>query len=185
MWAFLATEVLFFGGMFLGYMVYRGAYFAAFAEGSRHLDLILGTTNTVVLLASSLTMALAVDAAEGARRVSALSCLLITIVLGSVFLGIKGYEYFEKFREGLVPGPGFHEGATPVELFYSFYFAMTGVHAIHMVLGIGLLAGLAIAIAFGRGLRSRTVEMAGLYWHFVDCVWILLVPMLYLVDRHS
>lgn len=188
MWAFLATEALFFGGLFLGYAVYRGAHFGAFAEGSRHLDLLLGTANTAILIASSFTMALAVEAAESERgRRPTVAFLSATVGLGIVFLGIKSYEYAEKFHQGLFPGPGFHQAASPVELFYCFYFAMTGMHALHMVVGVGLLATLALMILFGRGLagRATAVEMAGLYWHFVDCVWIFLFPLLYLVDRHA
>jgi cytochrome c oxidase subunit III len=186
MWAFLATEALFFGGLFLGYSVYRGAHFAAFAEGSRHLDLILGTANTAILIGSSFTMALAVEAAENGKRRSTVWFLSGTLTLGILFLMVKFYEYAEKIHQGLLPGPHFHGGASPLELFYCFYFAMTGMHALHMVIGIGILATLALMVKFGRGLpgRATAIEMTGLYWHFVDCIWIFLFPLLYLVDRH-
>lgn len=187
MWAFLATEALFFGGMFLGYAIYRSAHFAEFAEGSLHLDLFLGTANTAILIASSFTMALAVEAAESERRRRTAGFLGATLALGILFLGIKFYEYADKFHHGLFPGPGFSQVSSPVELFYCFYFAMTGMHALHMIVGVGLLTTLALMVLFGRGLpaRATAVEMAGLYWHFVDCVWIFLFPLLYLVDRHA
>ncbi|MFB3817144.1 MAG: cytochrome c oxidase subunit 3 family protein [Candidatus Methylomirabilales bacterium] len=189
MWIFLATEVMFFGGLFAGYVVYRGAYPEAWAEGSRHLDITLGAVNTVVLIGSSLTMALAVRSAQIGRRGGQLLFLLLTILLGSVFLGIKAIEYGEKFREHLVPGTSFRwEGSDPqhVQLFYSFYFAMTGMHALHMVVGVGLLAVLLLMARRGRFSPAyyTPVEIVGLYWHFVDIVWIYLFPLLYLVDRH-
>jgi cytochrome c oxidase subunit 3 len=189
MWIFLATEVMFFGGLFAGYVVYRAAYPDAWAEGSRHLDVALGTVNTVVLIGSSLTMALAVRAAQTGRRAGQLLFLLLTFLLGSVFLGIKGIEYFHKFEEHLVPGAAFQwTGSNPrnVQLFYSFYFAMTGMHALHMVVGLGILATL-IALAWRNRFSPAyftPVEVSGLYWHFVDIVWIYLFPLLYLIDRH-
>lgn len=188
MWIFLATEVMFFGGMFLGYAVYRAMYPTAFAEASRHLDIWLGGINTAVLLCSSLTMALAVHAAQlGARRTVAIF-LVATIILASVFLGIKAFEYYHKYEEHLIPGAVFEfpgENANHAQLFFSFYFAMTGMHALHMVIGIGVML-IMIALAL-RGRFSPEyyfpVEMTGLYWHFVDIVWVFLFPLLYLVDR--
>ena len=188
MWVFLATEVMFFGGMFLGYAVYRSSYPMAFGEASRRLDIVLGALNTAILLTSSLTMAMAVHAAHQGKRRQLVGFLIGTIVLGSAFLGIKFYEYFQKFEEHLVPGRGFAlEGADPrhSQLFFSFYFAMTGMHAVHMIIGI-VMMGVLIVFAL-RGKYSERyynpVEMAGLYWHFVDIVWVFLFPLLYLVER--
>lgn len=190
MWIFLATEIMFFGGLFLGYSVYRGAYASAYAEASRHLDVLLGGINTGVLLCSSLTMALAVHAAQLGQRKIVVLFLLATIGLGCVFLGIKAFEYYHKYAEHLIPGPGFHfPGAdgNHVQLFFSFYFVMTGMHALHMVVGIGLM--LVMIVLTLRGMFTPEyyfpVEMMGLYWHFVDIVWVFLFPLLYLVDRSS
>jgi cytochrome c oxidase subunit III len=189
MWAFLLTEVMFFGGLFLGYTVYRSAYPQAFAEASHHLDVWLGSVNTAVLIASSLSMALAVHSAQTNGRRALIRFLLLTILLGLVFLGIKGTEYLHKFEEHLIPGANFvYSGphAHQVQLFFSFYFGMTGLHAFHMIVGIGLLA--ALVWQAGRGRFSADyyapVELIGLYWHFVDIVWIFLFPLLYLLGRH-
>lgn len=189
MWAFLVTEVLFFGGLFLGYVVYRSSYPEAFASGSHHLDVALGAVNTAVLIGSSLTMALAVHAAQVGRRKELVLFLLGTILLGAVFLGIKGVEYAHKFAEHLVPGPSFvftGPHAHQAQLFFSFYFAMTGLHAAHMVIGIGVLAVLTVMAWGGRFSAAyyAPVEISGLYWHFVDIVWIFLFPLLYLIGRH-
>ncbi len=192
MWAFLVTEVMFFGGFFLGYTVYRVRYPEAFAEGSRLLGAGLGAFNTAVLLLSSLTMALAVRGAQTGDKRSAVRQLVFTMVLASAFLGIKTYEYAGKFSHGLVPGAHFHfdgpaELAGQVELFIGLYFAMTGVHAAHMVIGIVLMAIVAWRAHRGRYTRGNYmgVECLGLYWHFVDLVWIFLFPMLYLLGRHQ
>jgi cytochrome c oxidase subunit 3 len=189
MWVFLATEIMFFGGMFMGYILYRSDYSAAFANASNHLDVLLGGINTAVLICSSFTMALAVHGAQSGKRNAVVAFLLLTIILGSVFLGIKFTEYYFKFEEHLVPGSSFiYEGAVakPAEIFFSFYFVMTGMHALHMIIGIGLLTSLIIRSL--RGLFSPSyytpVELTGLYWHFVDIVWIFLFPLLYLVGRH-
>jgi cytochrome c oxidase subunit III len=144
----------------------------------------------VVLLGSSLTMALAVRSAQQGNRNGQLLFLGLTVILGSVFLGIKGLEYAHKFEQHLVPGPGFHlDGphAQSAQLFFSFYFAMTGVHALHMVVGIGLLAWLFVNAWRGKYTEAyfTPVEVSGLYWHFVDVVWIFLFPTLYLVARHG
>jgi cytochrome c oxidase subunit III len=189
MWVFLATEVMFFGGMFAGYTVYRYWYVQAFASGSNHLDVFLGAINTVVLIGSSFTMALAVYNAEMSRTKPLIRFLLLTIVLGLVFLGIKFFEYHTKFEEHLVPGSSFRFEASlahPAEIFFSFYFAMTGMHAVHMIIGIGLLTALAFRARRGRfsALYHTPVELTGLYWHFVDIVWIFLFPLLYLLGRH-
>jgi cytochrome c oxidase subunit 3 len=190
MWIFLVTEIMFFGGLFVGYAVYRTAYPEAFAEGSHHLNVVLGSLNTVVLIGSSLTMVLAVHAAQADKRQRITGFLLLTVLLGAVFLGIKALEYAHKFEEHLVPGSGFlAEGphAAQVQLFMSFYFGMTGMHALHMVVGIGLLTLLALQAWRGRFTSAyhTPVEMLGLYWHFVDIVWIFLFPLLYLLGRHA
>ena len=189
MWLFLITEVLFFGGLFLAYMLYRVWYPVAWAEASRELDIVLGAFNTAVLIGSSLTMALAVHAAALGHRKKIAAYLLLTILLGSVFLGIKVVEYADKFHHHLVPGPNFQfEGSDPraSQAFYTLYFGMTGLHALHMIIGIVLLG-----ILVWRGAQGMfnhyyytPVEMSGLYWHFVDLVWIFLFPLLYLIGRH-
>jgi cytochrome c oxidase subunit 3 len=227
MWLFLATEVLFFGGMFAGYTVYRFWYPAQWDAASRTLDLWLGTINTCVLLTSSLTMALAVDAGHRGSNKAIQGWIACTIVLGAVFLGIKFYEYYGKWEHHLVPGPHFNwnahieeehghapqkpvkqeSGGTgesryqraeelastpsrladtgPMQLFFSFYFVMTGFHALHMLIGFGLLITLWVQARMGMFSSEyfTPVEITGLYWHFVDIVWVFLFPLLYLIDR--
>jgi cytochrome c oxidase subunit 3 len=188
MWVFIAQEILFFGGLFMMYAVYRAVYPQGFAEASHHLDWKLGAFNTAVLIGSSLTMALAVHAAALGRSRQTVVWLLLTIALGSVFLGVKVVEYADKFTHHLVPGPGFRfDGGDPraAQAFYNLYFAMTGLHALHMVIGFGLLAVIAWMAHRGKFTPEwyTPVEMSGLYWHFVDIVWIFLFPLLYLVDR--
>ena len=189
MWIFLVTEVLFFGGLFTAYLVYRYQNPAAFAEASNHLGLWLGGINTAVLICSSLTMALAVHGAQLGHRKALVRFLGLTILLGLVFLGIKWVEYAQKFQDGLVPGLNFVYGGADkdaAELFFCLYFLMTGLHAIHMVIGLGIL-GTLVWLAW-RGWFSpgyyTPVEVSGLYWHFVDLVWIFLFPLLYLIGRH-
>jgi len=188
MWVFLVTEIMFFGGLFAGYAVYRSAYPDAFAEGSLHLSLALGGTNTVILIASSLTMALGVRAAQlGDNRATAW-WLIATLGLGSAFLVIKVFEYHHKYVEHLIPGPGFlFEGphARQVEMMFCFYFAMTGMHALHMVVGAGLLIYFILQARANRYSPDYfgPVEVMGLYWHFVDIVWIFLFPLLYLIGH--
>jgi cytochrome c oxidase subunit III len=189
MWAFLVTEVLFFGGLFAAYAVYRHAYAEAFIAASHHLDIVLGGINTAILIASSLTMALAVHAAQIGNRKLIMIFLLGTIILGSAFLGIKVVEYGHKFEENLIPGVGFRfEGADPRQaaLFFSFYFVMTGMHAIHMIIGIVILLVLLFMAWRGQFTKEyySPVDMTGLYWHFVDIVWIFLFPLLYLIGLH-
>jgi len=186
MWAFLLTEIMFFGGLFAGYTVYRTTYAAGFVAGSQHLDILLGTLNTAVLISSSLTMALSVHAAQVGHRQLLTRCLLLTMLLGLVFLSIKGYEYWHKYHESLVPGVRFNYTGpyfSQVQLFLIFYFVMTGLHALHMVIGLGLLAILAVLAWRGwfSAAYSTPVEIIGLYWHFVDIVWIFLYPLLYLL----
>jgi cytochrome c oxidase subunit 3 len=189
MWVFLITEIMFFGGLFTLFAVYVTAYAESFAQGSHHLDLVLGATNTAVLIGSSFTMAMAVRSAQLGKRKPLLGFLALTMLLGCVFLGIKGIEYGHKFAEHLVPGPSFKfddPAAQHVQLFFSFYFAMTGLHALHMVIGLGILTVLVIEArrgAYGPSYYTP-VELSGLYWHFVDIVWIFLFPLLYLFGRH-
>ena len=189
MWIFLATEVMFFSALFFGYALYRTKYPEAFSAGSRLLDVALGTINTAALICSSLTMALAVHAAKFGLNRSAARYLLFTIVLGGVFLGIKGYEYVHKLEEHHFPGIDFRypgQLAREVELFLVLYFSMTALHALHMLIGIGVLIFLifrSLQGAFTPG-NHNLIENAGLYWHFVDIVWIFLFPLLYLLGRH-
>jgi cytochrome c oxidase subunit 3 len=189
MWVFLVTEVMFFGGMFTGYAVYRYRYHEAFMAGSNHLDILLGGVNTAVLILSSLTMAMAVHSAQLSKRRALMIYLVITMLLGCVFLGNKVFEYGHKYHEHLIPGPHFaFEGADPqhAQLFFSFYFAMTGFHALHMVVGVGLLSVILWMAYKGRFNAEyyNPVEVSGLYWHFVDIVWIFLFPLLYLIGHH-
>jgi len=189
MWVFLVTEVMFFGGLLMAYMLYRVWYPEAWSEGSEELSIVLGGTNTLVLIGSSLTMAFAVRSAQTGRSPKTIvSWLGITMALGMTFLVIKFFEYKEKFALGHVPGPNFRaEGpnAPHLQIFYSLYFALTGLHALHMIIGFGLLSVIAWMAWKGRFDEQwyTPVEMAGLYWHFVDIVWIFLFPLLYLVDR--
>jgi len=190
MWVFLGTEVLFFGGLFTAYLLYRIWYPETFGAASRTLDITLGTVNTLVLITSSLTMALAVHAAATNDRRKLMMFLVLTMVLGTIFLGIKGVEYAQKFEEHHVPGLGFHfEGPAPerANLFFSLYFAMTGLHAAHMIIGLGLMTVMLVMAKMRKFTASwyTPVEMSGLYWHFVDIIWIFLFPLLYLVDRHK
>ena len=189
MWVFVAQEILFFGGIFAAYAVYRGMYPEAWSVGAHHQNWFIGAMNTAVLIASSLTMALAVWAAQTGKRKLTVAMLIATLILGSVFVGVKGYEYAVHVHEGLFPGSHFtyvhHENPalTPqVQLYMVFYFGMTGLHALHMVVGAGLLLWF-----IWRAWRGHfgpeyygPVEVMGLYWHFVDIVWIFLFPLLYL-----
>lgn len=190
MWAFLLTEIMFFGGAFLVYTVYRASYPDAFSAGSEHMNFWAGTINTLVLLCSSLTVAMAVWSAETDRRDKVGYYLLATIALGLVFVGIKMFEWYEHYQHGLLPYWNFHaehfsqEGLYPqVELFFSLYFAMTGLHALHMLIGVGIFVWLTM-LAFQHRLGAdwySPAEVGGLYWHFVDIVWIFLYPLFYLI----
>ena len=187
MWAFLITEVLFFGGLFTAYIVFRTQFPDAFARASDQLDIVLGGINTAILLGSSLTMALAVHAAQEGKRAATLRFLGVTGLLGLAFLVIKGFEYAHKFGHNLFPGASFvYHGPEPdhAQLFFILYFMMTGVHAAHMIVGILLLCVIAWMTARGRFSAEyhSPVENFGLYWHFVDIVWIFLYPLLYLID---
>ena len=192
MWIFLITEIMFFGGMFLAYTVYRGAFPMVFAVASTSTNVYLGAANTVVLLCSSFTMVLAVRAAQLGQQKAIVVFLILTLLLGGVFLGVKAFEWKDKFEEHHIPGPTFHlEGVAPdqqghAQLFFSLYFAMTGLHALHMVIGAGILSMLIFQARKGRFTADymTPVDVAGLYWHFVDIIWIFLFPLLYLIDRH-
>jgi cytochrome c oxidase subunit III len=198
MWLFLAQEVMFFGGMFCAYLVYRYKYAADFAAASKTLNILPGAINTVVLICSSLTVVLAVRAAQLGKRKALVAWLLLTIFLGTAFLGIKAYEYADKFKEHHVPGASYHfEGdlldhpgvpasQAHTQMYFSIYFAMTGMHALHMIIGVGIFAYLAWMAYKGKYTPEyyTPVENSGLYWHFVDIVWIYLFPLLYLIDRH-
>ncbi len=190
MWTFLITEVLFFGGMFTAYVIYRSLYHDAFAATSMVMNVPLGGINTGVLLCSSLSMALAVRAAQLGQRKAQIISLIFTMFLGVVFLGVKAYEYHEKYIEHLIPGPSFQFPEAPqyfhnAQILFFLYFAMTGMHAVHMIIGLGLLTFLLIGAYRSKyGPTYFTpVEMIGLYWHFVDVVWIFLFPLLYLIGH--
>ena len=221
MWIFLITEVMFFGGIMLTYATYRHFYYPAFAVGSNTLSLKLGGFNTVVLLASSFTMAMAVWSSQVGKKTLISIFLLLTITLGFVFFGVKYVEYSQKFHHHLVPGKKFDifycvnnpascpdvdaeelmeesklleeaKAADPdlnahAQLYYSAYFGMTGLHALHMVIGAGLLFWLFTGSLAGKFMPqwNTPVDIVGLYWHFVDIVWIYLFPLLYLIDRHK
>ncbi len=199
MWVFLATEVLFFGSLFVGVAVYRYQYPVEFEVGSEHLSWIIGGSNTIVLLISSLMMVLAVHYTKVGQRNRVLVYLALTALLGLVFLGLKGLEYYIDFQESLAPGVKFDDqywvsqvGLRPeqvphVKLFLLYYWTMTLFHALHMIIGIGVV--ITLFVLTWRGWfspeYSAPIDVAGLYWHFVDMVWIFLLPMLYLLGTHT
>ena len=221
MWIFLVTEVMFFGGIMLVYTLNRHVYFPAFAMGSNTLSLKLGGINTLVLLASSFTMAMAVWSAQVGKKQLISMFLVLTVLLGFVFFGIKYVEYAQKFHHHLVPGRSFDifycsnnpdkcsdisaeemeverdllkktlaldpDLNAHAQLYYSAYFGMTGLHALHMIIGAGLLFWLLKNSLTGiyTPQWNTPVDTVGLYWHFVDIVWIYLFPLLYLIDRHK
>jgi len=230
MWVFLLTEIMMFGGLFTAYLIYRIKYYPAFVAGSTSIDVSWGFANTLVLLGSSFTMAMAVWAAQKGFRKQQVMWLIFTMILGAAFLGVKAKEYYDKYSECHIPGhiigkafnatgaPGCETGniaeeiqkrardsqakgynvevpsdlaaqqtASQTEIFFSFYFAMTGLHAFHMIIGMGLMTWLLIRASRGEfGPQYYTpVELGGLYWHFVDIVWIFLFPLLYLISRHT
>ena len=211
MWLFLLTEVMFFGGLFTAYLIYRNWYYPAFVQASHQLDIFWGTLNTAVLITSSFTMAMGVWCAETRRRSGLVFCLILTFILGIGFLGIKTVEYKEKIEKHHVPG--FHyslqsfthpesdpeiykeykdkplalDMARHTEMYFSLYFAMTGMHALHMIIGIAILGFMIFRARGGAYTNGHVtfVENFGLYWHFVDIVWIFLFPLLYLISRHQ
>jgi cytochrome c oxidase subunit 3 len=193
MWIFLVTEIMFFGGMFAVYTIYRSWYPDVYAIASSSLNEIIGALNTGVLLLSSFTMVMAVRAGQLGQQKAIVLFLILTLLFGGIFLGVKAYEWNEKFEEHHIPGQAaFHlDGVLPADqghaqLFFSIYFAMTGLHALHMVIGVGILLILIVQARKGRFSASyyTPVDVAGLYWHFVDIIWIFLFPLLYLIDRH-
>jgi cytochrome c oxidase subunit III len=200
MWVFLITEVMFFGGMFAAYTIYRGLYPHVFAVASTSLNATIGAFNTCVLLLSSFTMVMAVRSGQLGKRKAIIGWLILTLIFGSAFLGVKAIEWNEKFVEHHVPGASFHfdERASDgklliseseqghAQIFFSLYFGMTGLHALHMVVGVGMLLWLIWAAKIGTYSASyfTPIDIGGLYWHFVDVIWIFLFPLLYLIDRH-
>ncbi len=190
LWTFLATEILFFGGLFMAYIAYRVAYPGIFARAGRELNIVIGTLNTAVLLTSSFFMALAVRASQLSKRRQTVAFLGITWLLGVIFLALKAYEYHDDIEKHLVPSANVAlqgSGSEIARLFYYIYYAITGLHALHLTIGLGVI--LYIMKRAQRGEFSMAyhtpVELTGLYWHFVDLVWIFLYPLLYLMDRYS
>jgi cytochrome c oxidase subunit 3 len=209
MWLFLLTEIMFFGGLFFAYLLYRNWYNPAFVAASNQLSIPLGTVNTAVLITSGFCMALGVWAAEVRKKALLVWMLVLTTVFGCVFLGVKYFEYKEKWEKHHIPGASFDisefvnppidaktgkateeplspDMAQKTQVFFSLYFAMTGMHALHMIIGIGLLFWLINRAQRGDFTDGYVapIENFGLYWHFVDIVWIFLFPLLYLINRH-
>jgi cytochrome c oxidase subunit 3 len=204
MWLFLLTEIMFFGGMFCAYLIYRNWYYPAFAAASNTLSITLGTLNTAILITSGFAMAMGVWCAETKRRKGLVWSLIFTIIFGFAFLFVKYFEYAEKFELHHVPGASFsiaqfthptaasHEEplavdmAEKTQIYFSLYFAMTGMHALHMIIGLGILFWLLYQANKGAYTDGyvQPIEYFGLYWHFVDIVWIFLFPLLYLINRH-
>lgn len=191
MWIFLATEILFFGALFTAYFIFRGIYPKAFSEASGAMLIKFGTANTFILICSSLTMALSVHAAQLGKRKLLTVLLVVTALLGCAFLINKGFEYHQEWVEHHVPGPGFYfpESSDPrhAQIFFSLYFIMTGIHTVHLIIGAGVVLGIAFFAWKGHYPPEyhTPIENVGLYWHFVDIVWVFLYPMLYLVaHRH-
>ncbi len=185
-WVFLASEALFFGGLLLGYTIYRNLYPQAFLTAARETDIVYGTLNTAILLTSSLTMAVAERGAQLKFRRMALWCLAATAVLGLAFLISKGFEYREDLSKGLFPGPGFPLHPAETQIFWAYYWVMTGVHAIHLTIGIGIVTTVMVLL-WRRSTppESPVFEGVALYWHLVDVIWVILLPLLYLVGRAS
>jgi cytochrome c oxidase subunit 3 len=186
MWLFLGTEVLLFAGLFLGYTVYRHFYHEAFHEGSRSLDVVWGASNTVILISSSLTVALAYNAIKQGKEKLAAGLIAFTILCALAFLAIKAIEYKAKFDHGSLPGKWYHNEhitAPGANLYFTVYFLATGLHAFHVIVGASVLAWVLMGITKGKyGPRNYVaVELGGLYWHLVDLVWIFLFPLLYLI----
>jgi cytochrome c oxidase subunit 3 len=183
-WLFIATEVLFFGGVFTVYAVYRSLHGAAFIAGARQTEIVYGAVNTAVLLTSSLFMAVGAKAARAGISAAARYCFLITACQGALFLILKGFEYRDDIANHLVPGPLFALGHGGAEIFWTFYWLATLIHALHLLIGIGAVVRLYI---FGRSSawlhESAATEVTALYWHFVDIVWVFLFPLLYLAGR--
>lgn len=183
-WIFLGTEVLFFGGLFLSYAVYRTLYPGAFRIASHETDIVYGSINTALLLTSSFVMTVALHASGLGRQRFLVFCLLLTAGLGLAFLAVKGLEYADDIGTRLVPGPGFALDPPATQLFFALYWVMTGIHAIHLAIGIALVGGLAALVLRGSiAPQSPAVEGTSLYWHFVDSIWIVLFALIYLPGR--
>ncbi|MEX1011446.1 MAG: cytochrome c oxidase subunit 3 family protein [Balneolaceae bacterium] len=187
MWIFLVTEILFFGGLFVAYIVYRSWYPELYILASDHLDVWLGAINTTVLIGSSLTVALAIRCAQTNYTRGIIINLCVTIALACVFMVIKYFEYSEKFELGILPGAHYtYEGIAheKANIFYSIYYMMTGLHGVHVIVGIGLMVWLVIRANKGHFSSEyyTPVEITGLYWHLVDIIWIFLFPLFYLID---
>jgi cytochrome c oxidase subunit III len=186
MWVFLATEVMFFGGLFLAFAVARFLHPDAFNQATKQLDVVAGSINTAILFTSSFTTAVAVAALKQGQKKRVITLQLISILLGSVFLAIKGYEYHEKWTEGLFPGDNFiasEPGRNQKELFFLFYFILTGLHGIHLLVALGIAAVMVWFLITDQITQTRymPLEVSALYWHFVDVVWVFVFPLLYLI----
>ena len=184
-WVFLASEVLFFGALLLVYTIDRVSHPQAFIMAGRETDIWYGTINTAVLMTSSLTMAVAAQAAEADMRRLTLWCLAATVAFGMIFLVLKGFEYAEDFQKNLWPGPNFALKLPATQLFFALYWTLTGIHAVHLTIGLGLIGRL-IVMGGRRRIQLREnpeVEVTALYWHLVDVIWIILYPLIYLVGR--
>jgi cytochrome c oxidase subunit III len=184
MWVFLATELMLFGVLFTGYTMYRLVYPETFAEASRHLNVMIGAINTGVLIVSSLMIALAVNAVKTGQLRAQVVYLVAAVALGTLFMGLKAVEYYQHYQEHLLPGisfdyPGAHPGQG--QLFFLLYFLMTGLHALHLTIAIVIITIVLVSAARGSysPAYSTPVELMGLYWHFVDIIWIFLLPLLY------
>ena len=186
MWLFLGTEILLFGGLFVGYSMYRTLFGAGFQAASHHLDKTLGTVDTFVLITSSFSMAMSIHWARARRSGLATLALLVTIGFGLAFLAIHSYEYYRDVTEGALPGKFYHvEGAMlpGASMFYTLYYIMTGLHSFHVVIGVGLLTWLTWRTRRGDFSEAydTPLELGGMYWHLVDLIWIFLYPLLYLI----
>jgi len=191
MWCFVVQEIMFFGALFVGYTLYRWQYQNDFYAAHKVLNVTLGAINTTVLLTSSFSMALSVHYAQLKNRFLHIACLWFTMACAFAFLVIKYFEWAEKFRDHHVMGPTFHwdgpGNPEHAQMFFSLYFAMTGLHGIHVILGILVMGTLVILLKINHPLMRdyMPTEMTGLYWHFVDIVWVLLSPLIYMIDRYS
>lgn len=185
MWVFLASEVLLFAGLFAGYAVYRGLYPSGFLAAGRHTDVVFGTVNTALLMTSSFSLATAGRAAKAGLPHAARRLIWVTIAIGMTFLVLKGFEYREDLHKGLFPGLAFPIAIRGAMLFFSFYWIMTGIHALHVTAGLIALSRLQLVSRRNpQWLAGSTSEEAtALYWHLVDVIWIVLYPILYLGGR--
>ncbi|MFO1519109.1 MAG: cytochrome c oxidase subunit 3 family protein [bacterium] len=187
LWLFLVTEILLFGGLFVAYIIFRGLYPATFHECSSHLNRVMGGINTVVLICSSFSMAMAVQKVQQNKKGVAVGLLLFTLLCAVTFMVIKYFEYTHKIHEGMLPGAHFSYEtikAPKADLFFSLYFMMTGLHGVHVLVGMGLIAWVMVRTSKGAFSNEyyTPVELTGLYWHLVDLIWIYLFPLLYLIS---